>query len=379
MFDWHKNRGREKSAKPSLFILTPGLSPYRNPLFLLLSRDFNLTVVIGNTESNRPEWTGLSSELIENGVLLITVKGKMIRLAPDRFLHLETGFLTTIIKHKPDAVISVEMGFRSLCALLFCTVSGRPLWIWWGGTPYSERSVGLAKTLLRRVFVLSSARWISYGRLATSYLESIRVKPCRVVQLQNTVNDRFFTTTGATHDFSGCRPIILVVGQLVDRKGLQQLMSAVARASANGVEFSLKLVGSGHRRQDLEEQVNLLGLSCVEFLGGVDPQQLPTLYRGADVLLFPTLEDIWGLVVNEALLCGLPVVCSRYAGCAPELLDEIDIFDPLCPNDFDRAILRAVEISGRLSDASRIWPLSQVARSISSAILAQTSAGNKNG
>ena len=61
---------------------------------------------------------------------------------------------------------------------------------------------------------------------------------------------------------------------------------------------------------------------------------MPATYRSADVLIFPTLEDVWGLVANEAELCGLPVLCSKYAGCAKEIFTAESIFDPMDTSDF---------------------------------------------
>jgi glycosyltransferase involved in cell wall biosynthesis len=78
------------------------------------------------------------------------------------------------------------------------------------------------------------------------------------------------------------------------------------------------------------------------------------VYRSADALIFPTLEDVWGLVANEAILSGLPVLCSQYAGCAHELFAPESIFDPHDINEFEEKLRIATE--GRLSkpDPSRL-------------------------
>jgi glycosyltransferase involved in cell wall biosynthesis len=66
------------------------------------------------------------------------------------------------------------------------------------------------------------------------------------------------------------------------------------------------------------------------------------------------LEDVWGLVANEAILCGVPVLCSKYAGCAPELFAPENIFSPDDLNGFTQKLRDA--ISGRLpkTDCSRL-------------------------
>ncbi len=64
---------------------------------------------------------------------------------------------------------------------------------------------------------------------------------------------------------------------------------------------------------------------------------MPAVYRSGDILVFPTLEDVWGLVVNEALWSGCPPWSSVYAGCAKELVPMNSIFDPLDPADLDQS------------------------------------------
>jgi glycosyltransferase involved in cell wall biosynthesis len=73
---------------------------------------------------------------------------------------------------------------------------------------------------------------------------------------------------------------------------------------------------------------------------------MPSVYRSADILVFPTLEDVWGFVANEAILSGIPVLCSKYAGCAPELFAPEHIFSPEDLQEFSEKLGAA--ISGEL-------------------------------
>ncbi len=352
-------------CRRTLFILTPGLSPYRTPIFLGLQKEFDVTIVHGANETNRPEWKNLEEELVGQGVRVVEASGKMVQLGPEKFLHLEVGFLTILTRFRPDAVISVEMGFRSLCALAYGKLFGRPVWVWWGGTPHSERRLGPLKRVIRALITRCRIGWISYGVVATKYLETWPIRKESIVQIQNAVDEHLFSPEGDRVQYDGHHPVILVVGQLVDRKGLFQLLDSIGRVVRDQPNFSVKLIGSGHLRSQLEQIVSEKGITNVEFLGGVSPKSMPAYYRGADVLLFPTLEDIWGLVVNEALLCGVPVIASRYAGCAEELLEQVDTFDPLDPNDFDKAIIRAIDRRVSQPDRSKIWPIQRVITAIS--------------
>jgi glycosyltransferase involved in cell wall biosynthesis len=93
------------------------------------------------------------------------------------------------------------------------------------------------------------------------------------------------------------------------------------------------------------------------------------VYASADALVFPTLEDVWGLVANEAILCGLPVLCSRYAGCAVELFPPESVFDPLNPTDFAAKLRGMVRGEIQAVDPSCLLSTEENANRIASAIL----------
>jgi glycosyltransferase involved in cell wall biosynthesis len=346
--------------KKKIAILTNLISPYRVPLFIGIAEKFATTVAIGIQESNRPEWDRIDDALGANGVRVCELSGMVFRRSEDSFLHINPGYLSFLFRETPDGVISFELGFRTLCAVVFTAIKGKPLWIWSEGTTSSEARIGSLRRALRKIFVLTHARWITFGAGSTDYLLRMGVRRERVVQIQNGVDDRKFAPEGRQVAVDSPRPLMLVVGQLIERKGLDLLLGSIKRLQDRGLVFTTRVIGSGPRRRSLEDLANRLELSNVEFLGGISVDDLPAQYRAADVLVFPTLKDVWGLVANEALLCGTPVICSRYAGCAEDLLDADDIFDPLNAADFDRALLRAVRGEIGKPQLDRIWPMDRI-------------------
>jgi glycosyltransferase involved in cell wall biosynthesis len=134
----------------------------------------------------------------------------------------------------------------------------------------------------------------------------------------------------------------ITVGRLVPGKGFAELIDAWA---AQGPEFlrgnSLCIVGEGPTRPDLERQLRERSLAGqVTLLGHKTPEELAALYRECDAFVFPTLMDTWGLVVNEAMAAGLPILCSTYAGCHLDLIRAENgvLFDPLDAPAFAQAI-----------------------------------------
>lgn len=104
---------------------------------------------------------------------------------------------------------------------------------------------------------------------------------------------------------------ILFVGRLVSGKGLDILINALPRIRVIHPMVRLKIIGDGPERPRLEDMTNSLGLTpYVDFFGAVENIDLPRFYRRATLLVLPSLEEGFGLVVAEALGCGCPVTAS---------------------------------------------------------------------
>ena len=158
--------------------------------------------------------------------------------------------------------------------------------------------------------------------------------------------------------------MILSVGQLLQRKGLDRLIEACGRLARRGVAFSLVIVGQGPELNRLQAFAKENQIEHFQILPNQPQSVLNEIYRSADVFVFPTLEDIWGLVVNEAMWAGTPVLCSKYAGCAEELLPESQIFDPLSPESSDKALATLVERSICPPDCATLLNWQQVSAMI---------------
>jgi len=173
----------------------------------------------------------------------------------NRYLHITPGYLPDLWRTRPDAVITNEMGFRTLVALLYATVCRKPAWIWWGGTLHTERFIGRCRRLVRSVIVGWAKRWISYGDSSTEYLESLGVPRTDIVQIQNAVDEQTFVAGGPRAFDLRPRPVVLCVGRMVKLKGIQHLLDACALVQGEGVRFTLVMIGDGPERKALERRV----------------------------------------------------------------------------------------------------------------------------
>ena len=118
---------------------------------------------------------------------------------------------------------------------------------------------------------------------------------------------------------------LLYVGRFVEEKGLRVLLEALARLRRRRSDVSLTLVG-GHPATGTSgpflEQVSALGLSdCVEFRDAVPPEEMPRHMAASDLVILPSFYDSFGIVLIEAMACGLPVVATRCGG-PEEVVDD---------------------------------------------------------
>ncbi|MCW2249607.1 glycosyltransferase involved in cell wall biosynthesis [Azospirillum fermentarium] len=121
-------------------------------------------------------------------------------------------------------------------------------------------------------------------------------------------------------------PVILFVARLLELKRPDTLLAAYARI-AGGAEAEqpyLVFVGDGPMHESLAAEAARLGLNRVRFAGFEGQLRLPAYYAMADVFVLPSEWEPWGLVVNEAMSCGVPVIVSDRVGCQTDLVRDGD-------------------------------------------------------
>jgi len=119
-------------------------------------------------------------------------------------------------------------------------------------------------------------------------------------------------------------PVVLFVSRLIERKGLQFLMPALASLGPDVGPWRLVVVGDGPRHEALLSQAMELGLTDrIEWLGQVAHDELSAIYRRADLFVLPSLSEGMPNVVLEAMASGLPILATRVPG-SEELVRDGD-------------------------------------------------------
>ena len=124
----------------------------------------------------------------------------------------------------------------------------------------------------------------------------------------------------------------LVVARLSPEKNLERLFQSFAHYREQGGTWSLMVVGSGPQKVFLKNLASSLAKDSLVFADWQQYEALPAFYALANCFILPSLSEPWGLVVNEAMAAGLPVLVSNRCGCQPDLcsrgINGFD-FDPL--------------------------------------------------
>ena len=146
---------------------------------------------------------------------------------------------------------------------------------------------------------------------------------------------------------------LLYVGQLIHRKGLDILLQALAKLR-HRQDWRLTLVGVGASKEQLEAFVDASGMSSrISFVGMVPNHGVHAIMRDSDLLILPSRFDGWGAVVNEALMCGTPVLCSGQCG-AKDLLEDASRGEAIIGgiSEWANALYRRIE-RGKISPQER--------------------------
>ncbi len=339
-------------------------------------------------------------------------------------IRFQPGLLKIIRHLQPDVLVCDGFFKWTFPALLHRIRHGTPLVVLYERTAHTERRAQWIRTAYRRFALRYTDAMSCNGRLCREYSMSLGFPRERITLGQMAADTEGMAQSAGRVPESeirrlrqkwgaeeggqrtgGGRLVILYVGQLNKRKGIAEMLNGWEvfqrtedgqRRTENGgrraedggrqtetstcrlplpasARATLVIVGEGPERESLEQSAGRRELS-VQFVGAVDYDKLAPYYAAADAFIIPTLEDNWSLVVPEAMACGLPILCSKYNGCWPELVQEGRngwLFDPLDWRDIARvleACLRA-SMTPTAAISAFSFPLSASAERVLSSVL----------
>jgi glycosyltransferase involved in cell wall biosynthesis len=206
-----------------------------------------------------------------------------------------------------------------------------------------DNSRSAVKEAIKKFILNRANAFFCFGKTSADYLISLGVKPSKIAVKNAAVIDEGLIRKNydtarselAQQEMTGATARkFIYVGRLAPEKNLAMLIRAytAVHQTTKAPPWKLLLVGDGPTRGDLETQVADSGQTdYIIFAGGFPWHQIPGWLADSDVLILPSKSEPWGLVVNEAMVCGMPVIVSEHCGCAEDLVKN-DVngftFDP---------------------------------------------------
>jgi glycosyltransferase involved in cell wall biosynthesis len=192
------------------------------------------------------------------------------------------------------------------------------------------------RVLIRLLFDFS----VAGGKPHVRYLAQLGVPRNRIARFYDVVDNLFYRTEAERarkspnlrRQASLPEAYFLYVGRLAPEKNVSGALRAFANYRKSGGTWSFVLVGDGPEREALEKESRELSVrEHVVFAGMKAAKETTTYYAFAGCFVLPSTREPWGLVVNEAMASGLPVIISNRCGCAEDLVESGAngyLFDP---------------------------------------------------
>ncbi len=335
-------------AGARLAILTHYLPPYMARVLEHLVEHVPQTQVLISVplEPNRDyklDWGKLDVQVQKNLMVRLPWKHR-IGFKDETYVHVPYDTYARLRKFRPDLVFSYELGFRSLGSALYRRMHPRSRLAYCVCvSEHTEAGRGNARWLLRKT-LLRFADAVTYnGPSCQQYLRKLGVPDSRLFHFPYAADDRTAPDKTSLTESSTVRSYrLLYVGQLIERKGLVPLIETLNAYCNQRPErkVDLTVIGAGPVLQQLRETSTHQNLQ-VHLEGSAQPHELSERWCAYDALVFPTLADEWGLVVNEAMRAGLPVIGSCYAQASTTLIrDSVNgwQYSPDKPTDLHRVL-----------------------------------------
>ncbi|MFP7442669.1 glycosyltransferase family 4 protein [Bacillus infantis] len=329
-----------------VLFLTTVPSPYRVDFFESLGKLCDLTVLYESKVASYREkdWMMTQASNYKSNYL----EGKTVRGT-----FFPTNLKQQLFNSEYDIyVISGYSTLADMLAIYYLKREGKAFLLSCDGA--LQRSESTFKYNIKRKLISSASGWLSTGDVTDEFLMHYGVQKDKIYFYPFTSihNNEILDNSVGVAEKRQLRSkldlkeekIILTVGQFIHRKGIDVLLEASKNLTK---EYGFYIIG-GNPTSEYLEFVRNHKLTNVHFISFKSKKELIKYYMAADLFVLPTREDIWGLVVNEAMACGLPVITTDRCVAGLELIKD-GINGYIVPVEDSEAI--AHSIKGYYSDS----------------------------
>ena len=315
-----------------IVILTEIIAPYRIPVFnaLAVQPGVDLHVVfLAETDEALRQWRVYKNEIKFSHQVLPSWRWQMGK----NNVLVNRGVLSALNKANPRVIICGGYNYAASWLGLWWAKRHKAEFVLWSESNSRDTRSGARRVEALKMFFLRRCdRFVVPGKASLEYLKSLGCPAGKIWTAPNAVDNDLFASRAESARSQAAQikeklglpaRFILFVGRMVPEKGVFDLLTAYAKLEdALRSEVGLVFAGDGVSREELVEKAKAVNPGAICFPGFAQRDDLASLYAFAEGLVLPTHSDTWGLVVNEAMACGLPVIVSDVAGCVPDLVED---------------------------------------------------------
>ena len=286
-----------------------------------------------------------------------------------RQIYLNPGLLARLRRHPVDLSVITGYYAPALQAAMYRETIGRRPWVFWGelaGTRYAEQPVvrneGVRDALraialfpvrhfCREIWAIGSRAQRDYERKSGGRI------PVRNLPYFSNL-DRFVAAGDRRRPSARLR--FLFCNSLIERKGFDAVCEALATLVGEGRDIELHVAGAGPMHRLIEELAPEVRGHVIDH-GFLELDAVPDVYAGADVLLYPSRHDGWGMGVVEGMAAAMPVISTPACGAAVDLIE--DGISGVMIDRVDGGALAAA-MRALIDQPGRIEPVGRAAREV---------------
>ena len=303
-----------------IIVITSNIAPYRRMWCEALSQFFDVTIVYTKDHDYERDdrWLQKSSELCEI---------RKLKNDKDVFDPLCFDVIDVIRENKSALIIFDGYGVKTnLLGLLYCKLAGRKSYVNVDGYP-TERKKSAVREFLKKIIIGHLCTCFTCSGEATKeYLMHYGADPEKIIIhnfssirddeiMENPADEQEKMEMRRKLGIASNKKIVLGVGRFLPLKRFEDLIRAVLQCKTDA---DLYLLGGQPTETYLKEAK---GSEHIHFIDFVLPEEVGEYYRASDLFVLPSETDVWGLVLNEAMAKGLPVIASDSVVGGKSLID----------------------------------------------------------
>jgi len=353
--------------KKKIAIIIPVLAPYTIPRLEELANDENFDIYIFIEKysfTHRPGWSvsdvkNCKIEIINSFIKKEKVKSKKYEYTIDGIRAIPYRLPKLITKYKPN-IILVTNATELIFSYFFKFILKYKIGLIVEDTLHAVKNITFLKQYLKSIIYQRADFYLPFSKDAEDYLNKIGIRS-NIFRTSWSIDpknlNRHFDnekSLSIRDKFNLNEKITFIsVGQLIPRKGFLNLLKAWNELPMHVQNnLALIIIGEGPRKEKMSNFIRICKIPNIYILGHKSYEEMVNYYKAADIFILPTLQDLFSLVVMEAMACGLPVLTTIYNG-ARELITKGKngyIFDSADIKDIKKIVIKIYRNKERLRE-----------------------------